>query len=85
MRITVRFNNGARAEALILAGDRKQALVVVEGRSEAEDWRLLNGRLYDQGGQPVEIEAMFALDGFDCAEICAELAPRTATAGGRWN
>ena len=85
MRITVQFHNGARAEALILAGDHKQALVVVEGRSEAEEWLVLNGRLYDEAGHPIEIEAMFALDGFDCTELCAELFPRTATAGGRWN
>jgi hypothetical protein len=85
MRITVRFHNGARAEAVILAADRKQALVVVEGRPEAEEWLILDGRLYDQAGQTVEIEAMFALYGLDCAELCAELFPRTATAGGRWN
>jgi len=82
--MTVRFHNGARAEALILAGHRNQALVVVEGRPEAEEWRIIDGRWCDQTGQPVEIEALFALDGVDCAELCAELSPRTATAGGRW-
>jgi len=85
MRITVRLHNGARADALILAGDRNQALVIVEGRRDAEEWQILEGRLHDEVGQPVEIEAMFALDGADCAELCAELYPRTATAGGRWN
>jgi hypothetical protein len=85
MRITVRFHNGTRAEALILGGDRNQALVVVEGRREAVTWQLLDRRLHDEAGEPVEIEAMFALDGVDCAELCAELFPKTATANGRWN
>ena len=85
MRITVRFHNGARAEALILAGDRNHVLVVVEGRRDAEEWGLIDRRLYDQAGQPVEIETMFALDGLDCTELCAVLFPKTATAGGRWN
>jgi hypothetical protein len=82
MRITVRFYNGARAEALILGGDRNEALVVVETRAEAEQWTIVEGRLHDEAGQPVEIEAMFALDGLDCSEVCAELFPKTATAGG---
>jgi len=85
MRITVNFHDGARAEALILGANRNEALVVVEGRREAETWRILDGRCYDETGQSVEIEAMFALDGVDCAELCAELFPKTATAGGRWN
>ena len=85
MRMTVRFHNGERADALILAGDRNLALVVVEGRRAAEEWQILEGRLHDQVGQPLEIEAIFAVDGADCAELCAELFPKTATAGGRWN
>jgi hypothetical protein len=85
MRITVRFYNGASAEALILGADRNEVLAVVEGRPEAEQWRILDGRLHDEAGEPIEIEAMFALDGIDCAELCTELFPKTATAGGRWN
>ena len=85
MRIAVRFHNGTRAEALILAADGKQVLVVVEGRPQAEEWLVLDSRLYDQTGQPVEIEAIFALEGLDCTEVCAELFPRTAAAGGRRN
>jgi hypothetical protein len=85
MRITIRFHNGARAEALILGGDRVQALVVVEGRREAETWQIVDRRLYDPAGEPVEVEGMFALDGVDCSELCAQLYPKAATAGGRWN
>ena len=80
MRVTVRFHDGTRAEALILAADGKLARVVVAGRPDAEEWPILDGRLYDQTWQLLEIEAMFVLEGLDCADVCAELFPRKSTA-----
>ena len=81
MRMVVRFQNGLKVEALILAAHRDQIRVVVAGRRETEEWLMVDGGWYDDSGRRVDIQAVVALDGIDCADFCGNVYPRTAAAG----
>jgi hypothetical protein len=82
MRLTLQFQDGTSAEALILAADGNQIRVVVDGNcSDTEQWLMLNGRWYDEDGGLVEIGSLVALGETDCLQVFAAAYPRTATAG----
>lgn len=81
MRMAVQFENGVRAEALVLACNRNRLRVVVAGRRETEEWPRIDGFWYDESGRRVEIEAMVGLDGIDYSAASDEMHPKTASAG----
>lgn len=81
MRMQVRFENGSRAEAVLLASGTRQMRVVLKGSADTEHWEMIQGGCVDETGQPVEIEAVFAVEGTNWAALCAELGTRTMAMG----
>ena len=81
VQMTVKFNSGAIEDALVLAVRTDRIRVLVAGRRTTEEWLMLEGRLFDEDGRIIELQALFALDGIGYAEII-DLYARTATAGG---
>jgi hypothetical protein len=79
MRLTVRFQNGARAEVLLLGVSDSRARVVVAGRGTTEEWTVFDGQCFDERGRPVEVESALAIPPAEQAR------PRTLTAGGASN
>jgi hypothetical protein len=78
MHMIVKFQNGIRAEALLLAGGRDRMRLIVSGQADAIELSKADGYWYTEAGEPVEIEAITAVG--DCTEFCAEVQPRTMTA-----
>ena len=67
MRMTVQFQNGDRADAVLLAAQADRVRVVVAGRGVTEEWVLFYGHFYDQAGRPVEIDSIEAVEGVSYA------------------
>jgi hypothetical protein len=78
MRMMVRFQNGTRADALLLSARDRRVRVVVAGRGATEEWLVFEGHCYDEGGRPVEIEAVTAVHE-------ASSGAKTLTAGSAGN
>ena len=72
MRLTVRFQNGARADALLLATSGSRLRVIVKGRGLTEEWLVFDGHCFDERGQLLEIEFVSAVE---------SARPGTLTAG----
>lgn len=81
MRMQVRFENGSRNEALLLAAGTRQMRVVVKRSANAEQWEILDGSWRDENNRPIEIEALFVVDGTNWSAFCSELGTRTMAMG----
>jgi hypothetical protein len=81
MQLQIQFENGTRAEAVILAANRYEMRVVVQGFDNTQTWDKLDGVWRDESGERIEIEAMIPLEGIDCSSYCAELGARTMAMG----
>jgi hypothetical protein len=80
MRMTVQFQNGSRAEALLLAAQGNRIRAIVAGRGTTEEWLMFDGHWFDESGRLIEIEALTNLDGIDGSQLFANVYARTATA-----
>lgn len=85
MRLEIRFENGRRAEALILAANSREMRVVVQDSGDTEEWQKFDGAWRDEGGTPIEIEAFLAIDGADCSSFCSTLTYGAAVASASCN
>lgn len=82
MRMQIEFEDGGRAEAVLLAAGRREMRVVVEGSTDTEQWEKVDGVWRDESGARIEIEALIMVDGTDWLPFCAELGIRTMAMGG---
>jgi len=81
MRMTIRYQDGARAEAVLLAVNCDRMRVAVDrGRDTIELHKTAPGWCTDNG-EEIEIEALIAIPGVDVSRFCAELHPRAIGAG----
>jgi len=60
MQVTIRFENGLRVEALLLAASAERMRVALPARGDALDLRLADGRWSLESGPAIEIEALIA-------------------------
>jgi hypothetical protein len=58
MRLILRYPNGMRAEALLLAREDDLLRIIMRGFEETLELRLHEGEWHDEQGQRVSIEAM---------------------------
>jgi len=79
--MTVRFQSGVTAEALLLGLTSDRIRVVVAGRGTTDEWLMFDGNCFDEYGRFVQIESLIALDGGDYSAL-RRLSSRSATAGG---
>ena len=78
MRMAIRFQNGLIGDAILLAAGRDRVRVVVSGRARTEEWSVVNGHWFDEGGELIEIEALMAVPGISYGDVY----PMTAAASG---
>lgn len=81
MRMHVQFANGGRAEVLLLAAGRREMRVIVEGSASTDRWERVDGAWRDENGAPIEIEAVFAVDGTEWQAFCSQLGNATMAMG----
>jgi hypothetical protein len=79
MQIIIRYENGRTAEAVLLAAAKDTLRLAIAGQPDVTELVQVNGSWYAEDGAVVEFDALVA--GGDSAEFCAELYPRTLTAG----
>jgi hypothetical protein len=58
MLMTIRYQNGLRAEAVVLAASREHMRVAVDSQPDTTELQQVNGRWHMEGGAEIEIEAL---------------------------
>jgi hypothetical protein len=81
MRMTIRYRNGMRTEAALLAASRETMRVTIEGQPDAIDLQKVDSVWRTESGEEIEIEALFPMPEVDVAQFCREVYPRTSAAG----
>ena len=82
MRMQVRFEGGRKAEAVLLAGNRHEMRVAVEGLADTQHWNRFDAVWLDEMGEPIEIEAVMVVEGTDWLGFCGEMGAATMRIGG---
>ena len=80
MRMTMRYPNGVRVEAVLLAASRERMRVVIDSQGDTAELHLVDSCWYTDTGSKIEIEALVALEGTEVSNFCAAVYPRTMTA-----
>jgi hypothetical protein len=78
MLMTIRYQNGLRAEAVVLTADNERMRVVLDSQRDTIELRKVDGCWYTEDGAEIEIEALIPLAG---TNVASSLYPRTITAG----
>jgi hypothetical protein len=78
MLMTIRYQNGLRAEAVVLTADNERMRVVIDSRRDTIELRKVDACWYTEDGAEIEIEALIPLAG---TNVASSLYPRTITAG----
>lgn len=81
MRMTIRYQNGVRAEAVLLAAGRDRMRVAVDSQGDTIELQKADTAWRTEDGTEVSIEAMIPLAGLDVAQFCSAVCPRTLAAG----
>jgi hypothetical protein len=74
MCITVRYENGTTADAVVLAAGSDRIRVIVAGGRTTEEWLVVDGRLVDEKGRRVELETMVGVPGIGYPQARTERA-----------
>ena len=77
MHMAIQRENGARAEAVLLASSHGRLRIAVSGRGDIEEWTMLDGIWRDESGGRIGIDALFAIDGVDCTYFSGVASART--------
>ena len=78
MLMTIRYQNGPRAEAVVLTADNERMRVVIGSQRDTMELRRLDACWYTEDGAEIEIEALIPLAG---TSVVSSLYPLTTTAG----
>ena len=70
MRMLIRYPNGNRVEAVLLAADGERMLIVVESQPDAVELSLVNGCWYTEAGEAIELEALISIPETDWERFC---------------
>ena len=81
MLMTIRFQNGLRVEAVLLAANSQRMRVVVDSQRDTIELHKVDACWYTEQGAEIEIEALIPIAGTDVSRFCAAVYPRTNAAG----
>ena len=79
MLMTIRYQNGLRVEAVLLAANRERMRVAVDSQPDAIELHQVDASWFTQEGAEIEIEAFIPLSG-SVSHFCAAVYPRTDAA-----
>ena len=83
MLMTIRYQSGLRAEAVVLAANRERMRVAIDSERDTMDLHMVGDCWRTEDGVEIEIEALIPIAGFDVSGLCAMAYPRTNCAGQR--
>ena len=81
MHILIRFESAVEVEALLLAAGRDRMRVVIPRQRDTVDLTRSEGCWRTESEQVVEIAGLISVAGADCSHFCAEVYPKTMSAG----
>ena len=80
MRMIIRYRNGLRAEAVLLAANSERMRVAIESQRDTVELHRVEENWRSQRGAAIEIEALIPISGTAFPAFCAAVyPPRTAT------
>jgi len=71
MRMMIRYQNGLRAEAALLAANSERMRVAIGSQRDAVELHKVDAGWRTQRGAAIEIEALIAIPGADLPAFCA--------------
>jgi hypothetical protein len=81
MLMTIRHQNGLRAEAVVLAASRGRMRVAIDSQGDTIELHEVDAHWYTEEGAEIEIEALIVSAGINVPHLCAAVYPRTIAAG----
>ena len=81
MRIMIRYQDQRTVEAVLLAANQERMRIAIASQGDATELTLNSEYWLTDKSEQVEIEALITIDGLDVSHFCAEIYPRTMTAG----
>jgi len=75
MLLTIRYQNGLRCEAVLLAATRHRMRLATHFQCDVIELRKVNACWFTEAGSEIEIEAFIPLAGTGASRFCAELYP----------
>jgi hypothetical protein len=81
MLMMIRYKNGFRMEAILLAADACRMRLIAPSQSDTFELSKLDGGWCTEQSEAVEIEAMIPLPGQDVSTFCTDVHPRAIAAG----
>jgi hypothetical protein len=85
VRIILRYQDGQRIEAVLLAANREQMRVAIDSADDTATFIRSYDCWHGENGEVVEIEALIALEGTEVSPLPAGEAKRAFSAGGTTN
>src|SRR5262245_58181644 len=81
MLMTIRFQNGLRVEAVLLAASRERMRIAIDSQRDTMELHKVNASWYMEEGSAIEIEALIPIAGVNVSQFSAAVYPRTNVAG----
>ena len=75
MLMTIRYENGLRVEAVVLAANRERMRVAIDSEPDIMELHMVDGSWHTEDGAEIEIEALIPLAGTDASGFCATVYP----------
>jgi hypothetical protein len=76
------YGGGHQVEALLLSATAERLRVVMPGRADTAEFRLIEGRWTSESGEHMELGAVLAADAEDARRVLGHALGRTRAAGG---
>jgi hypothetical protein len=81
MLMTIRYQSGIRAEAVLLAANRERMRVTIASQSDAVELHRVGTCWYTEQGAEIEIEALIPVAGTDISSFSAAVYALTNRVG----
>jgi hypothetical protein len=81
MLMTIRYENGLRIEAILLAANPQRMRLVGNSQLDTIELHKLGACWYTEEGAEIEIEAIIPILGTDVSRYCSAVYPWTIAAG----
>ena len=81
MLLTIRYKNGLRIEAILLAANPQRMRVVFHSQRDTIELNKVDAGWFTEKGDEIEIEAIIPIAGTDVSSFCAAVYPLTNAAG----
>ena len=75
------LGGGRQVDALLLSASAERLRVVMPGKSDTSEFRLIEGRWTSESGEQVEVGAILAEDAADTRRVLGNAQARTRAAG----